>query len=248
MDSIDTKKSINSLAFFASEPHACSYLDNRTAISLFADPTVTMTMAVYSRLADYGFRRSGSHIYAPNCPHCQSCIPIRLPVDHFRPNRSQRRVLNKNIHVTVKCLPAAFYQEHFELYQRYIKHRHAGSSMENPSTDEYIHFLSSNWSETYFYEFRENNRLLAVTVADKLNQGLSAVYTFFDPAYETRGLGNFAVLWLVQEARSLQLRWVYLGYWIPTCKKMQYKSVFRPAEIFSNGRWISLTDAYLENN
>ncbi|HEY5604670.1 MAG TPA: arginyltransferase [Gammaproteobacteria bacterium] len=247
MDSIDTKKSVNSLAFFASEPHACSYLDNRTSISLFADPTVPMTMPVYSRLADYGFRRSGPHIYAPNCPHCQSCIPIRLPVDHFKPNRSQKRVLNKNVNLTVKCLPAAFHQEHFELYQRYLSCRHAGSSMENPSADEYLSFLASDWSETYFYEFRENDRLLAVTVADKLTQGLSAVYTFFDPAYAARGLGNFAVLWLAQETQSLQLRWLYLGYWIPSCRKMQYKSDFKPAEIFSNGRWTPLTGAYLAN-
>ncbi len=154
----------------------------------------------------------------------------------------------KNDKLTVKCLPAAFYQEHFELYQRYLSHRHAGSSMENPGTDEYINFLSSDWSETYFYEFRENNRLLAVTVADKLTQGLSAVYTFFDPEYETYSLGNFAVLWLVQETRSLQLRWVYLGYWIPNCKKMQYKSVFQPAEIFSSGRWIPLSESQLTNN
>jgi arginine-tRNA-protein transferase len=247
MDSLETHKPVNSLAFFASEPHACSYLDGRTAVSLFADPTVTMTMPVYSRLADYGFRRSGSHIYAPNCPHCQSCIPIRLPVDQFQPNRSQRRVLTKNNHLAVKCLPAAFNQEHFELYQRYLSYRHAGSSMENPGIDDYLNFLSSDWSETYFYEFRENERLLAVTVADKLTQGLSAVYTFFDPDYESLSLGTFAIMWLVQETRSLQLRSLYLGYWIPHCRKMLYKSFFKPAEIFSSGRWIDLSESCLKN-
>lgn len=247
MDSIDPHKPVNSLAFFASEPHACSYLDGRTAVSLFADPTVSMTMPVYSRLADYGFRRSGSHIYAPNCPHCQSCIPIRLPVDQFKPNRSQQRVLKKNSALTVKCLPAAYDREHYEMYQRYLSYRHAGSTMENPSVDDYIKFLSCDWSETYFYEFRDNDRLVAVTVADKLTQGLSAVYTFFDPDYEAYSLGTYAILWLAQETQSLQLRWVYLGYWIPTCRKMQYKSFFKPAEIFSGGRWITLSDSHLKN-
>jgi len=247
MDSIDPHKPVNSLAFFASEPHACSYLDGRTAVSLFADPTVSMTMPVYSRLADYGFRRSGSHIYAPNCPHCQSCIPIRLPVEQFKPNRSQQRVLKKNSQLTVKCLPAAYDREHYELYQRYLNYRHAGSTMENPSVDDYINFLSSDWSETYFYEFRDNDRLVAITVADKLTQGLSAVYTFFEPDCESYSLGTYAILWLLQETRALQLRWVYLGYWIPTCRKMQYKSLFKPAEIFSGGRWISLSESHIKN-
>ena len=248
MDNANSSKAVNSLAFFASEPHACSYLDDHTAVSLFADPTVPMTMPVYSRLADYGFRRSGAHIYAPNCPHCQLCIPIRIPIDTFKPNRSQRRVTNKNRDLKVKCIPAKFQQEHFELYQRYLSYRHSGSSMENPSTDDYMNFLSSDWSETYFYEFRDKDRLVAVTVADKLVQGLSAVYTFFDPEYESHSLGTFAILWLVEETRSLQLRRLYLGYWIPNCQKMQYKSAFQPAEIFNNGRWNPLSEAHFQNN
>ena len=242
MDYVGSSKKVNSLAFFASEPHACSYLDGQTAVSLFADPTVPMTMPVYSRLADYGFRRSGSHIYAPNCPNCHSCIPIRVPASTFQPNRSQRRIIKKNKHLSVKCLPAEFKQEHFDLYQRYLSIRHAGSTMENPSTEDYLNFLCSDWSETYFYEFREDSKLIAVTVADKLLQGLSAVYTFFDPENETRSLGTYAILWLITETQSLQLRSLYLGYWIPNCKKMQYKSAFPPAEIFSNGRWSNLSD------
>ena len=248
MDNANSSKAVNSLAFFTSEPHGCSYLDDHTAVSLFADPTVPMTMPVYSRLADYGFRRSGSHIYVPNCPHCKLCIPIRIPVGTFKPNRSQRRVMNKNRDLKVSCIPATFQQEHFELYHQYLSYRHAGSSMENPSTQEYMNFLSSDWSETYFYEFRCDERLVAVTVADKLVQGLSAVYTFFDPELESQSLGTFAILWLVQETASLQLPRLYLGYWIPNCQKMQYKSAFQPAEIFSNGRWTPLDDTQFSNN
>ena len=242
MDSINYKtKTINSLAFFASEPHICSYLPDHTAVSLFADPSIPMSMPVYSRLADYGFRRSGAFVYVPKCPGCHACQAIRIPVEKFSPNRSQRRTMNKNSDLKVKCLPAAFHQEHFELYRRYLSSRHAGSSMENPGIDDYMNFLSCDWSETYFYEFRHGKRLVAVSVADKLAQGLSAVYTFFDPDDHARGLGNYAVLWLIQESRALQLRWVYLGYWIAQCKKMQYKSLFRPAEVFRQGRWISLS-------
>jgi len=240
MDSISQHKSINSLAFFASEPHLCSYLPDHRAVSLFADPSVRMTMPVYSRLADFGFRRSGSFVYVPNCPKCDACQPIRIPVEKFTPNRSQRRALKRNADLTVKCLPARFEQEHFELYRRYLSSRHTGSSMENPDTGEYMNFLTSDWSETYFYEFRQNGRLVAVSVADKLVQGLSAVYTFFDPDDHSRGLGNFVVLWLIKETQSLQLHWLYLGYLIDQCKKMQYKSRYQPAEVFRQGRWTTL--------
>lgn len=242
MDSAGRPKAVNSLAFFASEPHPCSYLQAQTAISVFADPSAPMNMQVYSRLADYGFRRSGTYIYTPSCPGCQACLPLRLPVDRFRPNRSQRRTLKRNADLTVKAVPAAFHQEHFELYCRYLSYRHSGSTMENPSPREYLSFLSSNWSDTWFYEFRHNGALVAVSVADKLIQGLSAVYTFYEPACHARGLGSYAILWLVEETRSLQLRGLYLGYWIEQCKKMRYKSSFRPAEIFSNGRWTPLSD------
>ncbi|MGD8560502.1 MAG: arginyltransferase [Gammaproteobacteria bacterium] len=242
MDSAGRPKAINSLAFFATEPHPCSYLEARTAVSVFADPSVPMNMSVYSRLADYGFRRSGSFVYTPSCPGCQACLPLRIPVDQFQPNRSQRRSMKRNADLDVKALPAAFHQEHFDLYCRYLSHRHPGSSMENPSPAEYLSFLGSDWSDTWFYEFRDNGRLVAVSVADHMTQGLSAVYTFYEPDQEPRGLGTYAILWLLEETRSLHLKALYLGYWIAECEKMQYKARFQPCEIFANGRWIPLSD------
>ena len=240
MDSINQNKTVNSLAFFASEPHICSYLPDRSSVSLFADPSIQMTMPIYSRLADFGFRRSGSFVYAPNCPNCIACQPIRVPVGTFAPNRSQRRALKRNADLSVKCLPARFEQEHFELYRRYLSSRHTGSSMEDPDVKDYMSFLSCDWSETYFYEFRDNGRLVAISVADKLVQGLSAVYTFYDPDDQSRGLGNYAILWLIKETHALQLRWLYLGYWIAECRKMQYKSRYQPTEVFHQGRWTRL--------
>ena len=232
-----TSPKVNSLAFFASELYDCGYLEGNTAVSVFADPSVAMSTAIYSKLIDYGFRRSGEHVYAPRCPDCSACVPIRVPVMDFTPNRTQRRTVMRNAQVTVTCRFAEFRDEHFKLYKRYISSRHSGGSMNNPTPDSYMQFLTSRWSETYFYEFRLQNQLLAVTVADKVHQGLSAVYTFFEPEYATLSPRQFAVISLINEARSLRLPWLYLGYWIANCRKMQYKDQYRPAEIFHHGRW-----------
>jgi arginine-tRNA-protein transferase len=162
---------------------------------------------------------------------------MRVPVDQFSKNRSQQRAVKRNTDLTVNRKPAVFDQEHFELYRRYINVRHSGSSMENPNPMEYMNFLNSEWSVTYFYEFRLGSKLIAVTVADKLSNGLSAVYTFYDPDEARRSLGKFAILHLMSDAKKQHLEWLYLGYWIDGCEKMQYKIEYQPAEIFYNGCW-----------
>jgi len=241
MSLADPTQGVNTLALFASQAHDCSYLSGRQAVSLFADPNVMMTMAIYNQLVEHGFRRSGENVYAPSCPNCTECKPVRIPVAAFKPNRAQRRILKRNQDIRVTCLPAAFNDEHYELYQHYMSTRHAGSSMENPSKTSYMSFLSSAWSDTYFYEFRDKNNLVAITVADKLNHGLSAVYTFFDPEYHRLSPGSYAILWLIKEACSLQLSWLYLGYWIEGCQKMHYKAQYQPAELLRNNQWTPFT-------
>jgi arginine-tRNA-protein transferase len=240
MDEHFNNKPTNSLAFFSSEPHACSYLENKMSTSLFADPSIAMTNQIYDRLINFGFRRSGSFVYTPNCPYCSACQSVRVPVASFSPNRSQRRANQQNVDLKIIRKPAAFEQEHFELYRRYLHTRHSGSSMENPGPDDYMNFLSSDWSNTYFYEFRDtgkSGKLNAVAVADNLTNGLSAVYTFYDPNEAKRSLGKFAILRLIEFAKEQKLDWFYLGYWIDGCQKMQYKSEYQPAEIFYNGHW-----------
>ena len=240
MDEHFKNKPANSLAFFSSEPHFCSYLTDQLSTSLFADPADTMTNQIYDRLINFGFRRSGSFVYTPNCPFCSACQSVRVPVDTFSPNRSQRRARQKNADLKVIQKPAAFEQEHFELYCRYLHKRHSGSTMENPSPEDYMNFLNSEWSDTYFYEFRDtgkSDKLVAVAVADNLSNGLSAVYTFYEPDEEKRSLGKFAILRLIEVAKKQNLDWFYLGYWIDGCRKMQYKSEYQPAEIFYNGHW-----------
>jgi leucyl-tRNA---protein transferase len=226
---------------FLSMPHPCSYLPGRTATTLFIDPRYPLDRNHYGAFTRIGFRRSGDLIYRPHCASCNACIPVRIPVARFVPSRSQRRLWRRNQDLLMRAQPASFVQEHFELYVRYQAARHAGGGMDDADPQKYETFLIGRRVETVFYEMRERERLLGIAVVDQISDGLSAVYTFYDPAEATRGLGTHAVLWQVELARSLGLPWVYLGYWIDESPKMSYKSKFRPLEAYRNGRWSDLT-------
>ncbi len=228
------------LAFYATPPHECSYLPERRAVTLFADPKITMTNGVYSALADVGFRRSGEYVYRPRCPHCDACQPARIPVERFRPSRSQSRIAQRNADLDFILRAPGYVEEHYQLYRRYIRNRHANGGMDVDSREQYVAFLTSSWSETSFVEFRHGPDLLGVAVIDRMEDGLSAVYTFFDPDQPKRGLGVQAVLWQVEEARRLDLPYVYLGYYIAESPKMAYKRAYRPLEVLSEGRWHDL--------
>ncbi len=226
------------LSFYATPVHECSYLANHEAVTVFADPEFRKDTALYSVLSRYGFRRSGQHIYRPRCPTCNACVPVRVPVREFKPRRSQRRAWQANQDLQVNRREPVFDEEHFALYRRYLENRHRGGGMDNPSRDQYMEFLTSPWSETVFYEFRLHGRLLGVTVADQLEDGLSAVYTFFDPEGRHRSLGVFAVLWELDQAKRQGLDWLYLGYWIKEAPKMRYKTEYQPLEFFRSGHWV----------
>jgi arginine-tRNA-protein transferase len=226
------------LAFFVTPEHSCSYLPEQRATTLFADPNYPKTMPVYSALAGHGFRRSGPHLYRPHCEQCQACIPVRVDAPRFEPDRSQRRTLLKNQDLAVMARPAVFDEEHFQLYANYLNQRHPGGGMDNPTREQFSEFLISPWTQTSFYEFRDAGRLLAVAVTDHLNDGLSAVYTFFDPAVPNRGLGAFSILWQIGEARAQGLQWVYLGYLIEQTPKMSYKDRYQPQQRLVQGQWV----------
>lgn len=225
------------LSFYATPPHPCSYLGDRDAVTVFADPSYPKSIQLYSVLSRYGFRRSGQHVYRPRCSACSACVPVRLPVDAFKPNRAQRRIWKKNRDLTVQARPARYSHEHYTLYTRYLAARHSGGGMDNPSPKGYLDFLTSQWSDTVFYEFRLDERLLGVTVADCLDDGLSAVYTFFDPEHGARSLGVFAVLLLTEITRASGLPLLYLGYWVRGCRKMSYKAGYQPLEYLVDGAW-----------
>ena len=234
-----TPQHVNSHAIrlYASPPHQCAYLEDREAVTQFIDPAQAMSPQLYSQLVEIGFRRSGEYVYRPRCRSCQACRPARVACGSFRASRSQRRTWRRNQDLKVNSIPAAFTDEHFALYRRYISARHAGGDMDVSSPEQCRDFLLSSWADTWCYEFRLGHRLLAVGVIDRLARGLSAVYTFFDPDYAERGLGTFAVLWEIADAQKSGLTWLYLGYWIEECPKMSYKNQFTPLEIYRDGQW-----------
>jgi len=224
---------------YVSTPHACQYLPGRLATNLFVDPDHPLDTGCYTRLARLGFRRSGEYLYRPHCPSCQSCIPIRVAIRNFRPNRNQRRNLVRNSGLSFHECAAEYIPQHFRLYSRYLAQRHTDGGMDHTDPDAYQAFLVSSWCKTRFHEIREGRRLLGVAVVDHLDDALSAVYTFFDPDEARRSLGRYAVLMEIRLARSLDLDWLYLGYWVSGCRKMRYKDEYRPSQFFYQGAWRS---------
>nr|WP_148217608.1 arginyltransferase [Allochromatium vinosum] len=228
------------LPLYLTGEHDCSYLDGVQARTLFVDPGARIDGATYQTLIDQGFRRSGAHVYRPACRGCSACVPVRLPVAGFVPNRSQRRNWRLNApDITLSDGPAAFRAEQFDLYRRYLTARHADGAMaEDATEDSYRRFLVESWGgTTRFIEFRLDGRLVGVAVTDVLEQGLSAVYTFFDPELDERALGTFGVLAQIQTARRLGRPYLYLGYWIAESRKMVYKERFRPIEAWDGRHW-----------
>jgi len=225
------------LGFYLTPAHACSYLEGKQANTLFADPDYAMSRKLYSRLAARGFRRSGDYLYQPHCEDCMACIPVRIPVREFVRKRTHARTWKYNQDLTIRTLSATFNDEHQKLYTRYISTRHKGGGMDNPNAGSYLSFLTSSWMDTLFYEMRLRDKLLAVAVVDRLDNGLSAVYTFYEPGEKKRSLGTFSILFEINEALRLGLDWLYLGYWIKDCNKMNYKQVYQPLEYFRHNSW-----------
>ena len=191
----------------------------------------------FSQLMRAGFRRSGRVIYKPHCRTCQACVSVRIPVDEFRPNRSQRRAARRNADLTCTIRPAYFCAEHFQLYCRYQARRHPNDAMNHTDPKLYFSSMVESNVNTRFIEYRLGSQLAALSVFDGLDDGLSAVYTFFEPDMQGRSLGTYAILRQMAYARELGLKWLYLGYWIAGCRKMDYKVNFRPLAGFQRGRW-----------
>lgn len=227
------------LQFFVTPPQPCPYLEAREAISLFAEPEA-LDNRLYSRLARLGFRRSGNQVYRPACSGCGACVPARIPVRAFRPHRRDRRCLAANADLAMQWTQARYGEEHFRLYSRYLDARHPAGGMDRPTPEQFCQFLIGDWSDTGFLELRLEDRLVAVGVTDRLDDGLSAVYTFYDPELSGRGLGNCTVLCQIELARQLGLPYLYLGYWVEGSRKMAYKGRYRPLEILIDGQWRTL--------
>jgi len=221
---------------FLTPEDRCSYLPDRKSRSLFVDPDAALQPHLYAQLMAAGFRRSGSHVYTPRCDNCSACTPIRLPVKRFKPNRSQQRTLRSNHDLSMQQV-SEITDEHVQLYQKYMGSRHPDSPMARYQLDECRRFMQADWCDTRFLEFRLEHKLLAVAATDHVPGSLSAVYTYFDPDHDRRSLGVHAILSQIELARQLGLDWLYLGFWIPDCAKMNYKANYLPLELRIDGGW-----------
>ena len=238
MTSPPSKEQGQGIRLYLGGPHPCSYLPDRTARTLFVDPHLEKDTRLHGHLQNLGFRRSGDELYRPDCGACKACVPIRIPASRFEPRRIQRRIWRRNAADTrLTWVPAQLTDEYFDLYYRYIQTRHPDGGMSDPEPDDFERFLTSHWSETHFLEIRIKGRLMSVAVTDPLPQGLSAVYTFFDPEFDDRSPGVFSVLCQIAETRRIGLPWLFLGYWVAGCRKMHYKAEYRPVQLLIDGQW-----------
>lgn len=238
MNSYQPEALLSQLQYYITPPHACSYLTDKSSRMVFLDPAHKIDVLTLSELSRVGFRRSGDFVYRPECHLCRQCISSRIPIHDFHMNSMQKKAWKKNQDLTLKISASQdATDQHYQLYERYINRRHADGDMYPPSRDQFDKFLVQSCTPSFFLEFWLNNQLLAVSTCDQLDDGLSAVYTFFDPDENHRSLGSFAILKQIEYAKQLGLDYVYLGYWVPHSNKMNYKVQYLPLELLLDGQW-----------
>ncbi len=224
--------------FFTTAPLPCPYFADRVERRVLTELTGKDSQSLHEALTQAGYRRSHGVAYAPACPGCNDCVSVRIRVPEFKPSKTQRRIRKRNEDIVATEVAPIANEEQFALFAAYQASRHAGGDMETMDFSDYQSLLEENTIDTALIEFRCEERLVAGIIIDKLSDGFSAVYSFFDTDVEPRrSLGTYMILWLVQHAQELQQSYVYLGFWINNCRKMAYKTSFRPLEHYSSGKW-----------
>ncbi|MBF7683464.1 arginyltransferase [Acinetobacter sp. B5B] len=242
MNTYNSKFSLAELQYFLSPPHDCSYLSYKPSRMVFLDPTQRIDVLTLSDLSRTGFRRSGDYVYKPECHSCRQCLSCRIIVDVFKMNSQQKKTWRKNKDLDMKIRPVSeATTQHYQLYEKYINARHQDGDMYPPSPEQFKSFLVNSCTESFFLELWKEDTLLSVATCDVLDDGLSAVYTFFDPEESKRSLGVFTILKQIEYIQSLNLDFVYLGYWVPHSKKMNYKSQYLPFDLLIDGEWQTFT-------
>jgi arginine-tRNA-protein transferase len=199
---------------------------------------------LYEALTEAGFRRSQSLVYKPACEDCNACVAVRVRADRFRPGRSLRRVRSRNGDLVASEAPPLATPEHYDLFRRYLEHRHGDGGMVQMDFADYRAMIEDTPVDTVIVEYRRpHGELLAVCLSDRLGDGYSLVYSFFEPDADGRSLGTYIILWHLDQARQDDLPYVYLGYWIPECAKMAYKNRFKPLEALFPEGWKPISHA-----
>lgn len=225
------------IKLFNTPAHECPYLDGEVATTQFINPDEVLDIGLYTYLSRNGFRRSGEHIYRPRCESCHACRAIRVLVKDFVASKSQKRCLKRAQHFTYSVKPFEHSDAHYTLYERYIAERHSDGDMYPANEELYERFLCSQWARTQFLEIYDRDKLIASAVFDQLFDGLSAVYCYFDTDYERYSLGKLAILKQIEHAAAIGLPYLYLGYQIDECKKMNYKTQYYPTEQMVGSQW-----------
>ncbi|NQV83200.1 MAG: arginyltransferase [Rhodospirillales bacterium] len=225
--------------FFSTAPLPCPYLSNRLERRVVTELLGRDAIALHDGLSAAGFRRSHNIAYAPACPDCQACQAVRTLAPDFKRSRSQHRIWKRNNDLNVTEVSPHATLEQFELFVYYQESRHSGGDMSKMDYRDYRSLVEDTPVETKLVEFRlMDQSLVAVCLIDRVDTGLSAVYSFFQPSLSQRSLGSYMILWLIEQARAQGLQHVYLGFWIDGCAKMSYKAKFQPLEIWTVDEWL----------
>ena len=226
------------LNFHRSASMPCPYIDGLLEQQVFVELSGPLAALHYNNLSRAGFRRSHHIVYKPSCSGCTACVPVRIAIKNFELSKTWKRVLKRNQHLTMQDVGPIATCEQFELFSEYVKTRHWDGEMATMNKQDYENLVMASPIATTIYEFRdETKKLVAACLTDKLDDGVSAVYSYFDPLLESDSLGSYMILKLIESAQKCDLSYVYLGFWIKDSPKMSYKSRFRPIEAFIRSGW-----------